>query len=66
MINKKFAGLNKRFERSYESRDDKKRAVVKALNFKKIGNVEFYKPEEGNNAIDILPYEMGLYLFLFL
>ena len=58
MINKKFAGLNKRFERSYESRDDKKRAVVKALNFKKIGNVEFYKPEEGNNAIDILPYEI--------
>lgn len=58
MINKKFAGLNKRFARSYESREDRKVSTIKALNFKKIGGVEFYKPEEGSNAIDIIPYEI--------
>lgn len=59
MIDKKFSGLNKRYARSYESRDDRKVATVKALNFKKLDKeVEFYKVEEGENSFDIIPYEI--------
>ena len=51
MMNKKNS-LAKRYQRSYESKDSG--GVRKGvMNY---SDVEFYKPEEGRNRINIIPY----------
>jgi hypothetical protein len=47
--------LKKRLDKSYKDKD-KGGAGVPAFDWKKAGEVKFYKPKEGNNKINIIPY----------
>ena len=58
MINKK-SSLAKRMQVSYESKESGNTSKKDVLDYRKVdGEVTFYKPVEGKNRINIIPYEI--------
>ena len=58
MINKK-SSLAKRMQVSYESKESGNTSKKDVLDYRKVdGEVTFYKPVEGRNRINIIPYEI--------
>lgn len=58
MINKK-SSLAKRMQISYESKESGNTSKKGVLDYRKVdGEVTFYKPVEGKNRINIIPYEI--------
>ena len=58
MINKK-SSLAKRMQVSYESKESGNTSKKGVLDYRKVdGEVTFYKPVEGKNRINIIPYEI--------
>jgi len=54
---KKSGSLKDRLNKSYESKDKGGGGRPSAMDWKKVENVKFYKPKEGSNRIDIIPYK---------
>lgn len=54
--NKKGSSLKDRLNKSYESKDKGGGGRPSAMDWKKVENVKFYKPKEGKNKINIIPY----------
>jgi flagellar biosynthesis GTPase FlhF len=52
----KGSSLKDRLRKSYESRDKGGNSRPSAMDWKKVENVKFFKPKEGKNNINIIPY----------
>ena len=48
--------LKDRLKKDYESKDRGAGSRPSAMDWKKIDDVKFFKPKEGKNIIDIVPY----------
>jgi phage pi2 protein 07 len=55
---KKSNSLKDRLKKSYESKDRGAGTRPSAMNWKLVEDIKFYKPKEGKNKIDIIPYEI--------
>ena len=53
---KKSNSLKDRLKKSYESKDRGAGTRPSAMNWKLVEDIKFYKPKEGKNKIDIIPY----------
>ena len=57
MVNKKKGGLSKRYQASFETKESKGGSRKGVMDWKKVdGEVNFFKPAEGKNRINIIPY----------
>ena len=57
MVNKKNGGLSKRYQASFETKESKGGSRKGVMDWKKVdGEVNFFKPAEGKNRINIIPY----------
>ena len=54
---KKGTSLKDRLNKSYENKDKGGGGRPSAMDWKKVENVKFYKPKEGKNKINIIPYK---------
>ena len=52
----KSSSLKKRLNKSYESKDKGGTNRPQAFDWSKVPNIKFYKPKDGKNKIDIIPY----------
>lgn len=57
MVNKKKGGLSKRYQVSFETKEGKGGSKKNVMDWGKVdGEVNFFKPIEGKNRINIIPY----------
>ena len=57
MVNKKKGGLSKRYQASFETKESKGGSRKGVMDWRKVdGEVNFFKPAEGKNRINIIPY----------
>ena len=57
MVNKKKGGLSKRYQASFESKESRGGSKNGVMDWRKVdGEVNFFKPADGKNRINIIPY----------
>ena len=57
MVNKKKGGLSKRYQASFDTKESRGGSKNGVMDWRKVdGEVNFFKPVEGKNRINIIPY----------
>ena len=57
MVNKKKGGLSKRYQASFDTKESRGGSKNGVMDWRKVdGEVNFFKPAEGKNRINIIPY----------